>query len=92
MRSSPQFGFTLAAYEVLQGVLPMPGSEKEEVPHAGVSAVGEGLPGQEGPIGFLRSRNAMKIILDLDGDFGKIKNPAGKEGWNGLPKIVGGGK
>ncbi|CAG8977818.1 hypothetical protein HYALB_00008984 [Hymenoscyphus albidus] len=94
LRSSPQFGFTLAAYEFLQNVLPMPGSEKEEVMHQGVGSVklGEGLPGQQGPIGFLRSRNALKIILDLDGDFGKVKNPSGKEGWAGLPRIVGGGK
>ncbi|CAG8952676.1 hypothetical protein HYFRA_00008918, partial [Hymenoscyphus fraxineus] len=77
LRSSPQFGFTLAAYEFLQNVLPMPGSEKEEVMHQGVGSLklGEGLPGQQGPIGFLRSRNAMKIILDLDGDFGKVRNP-----------------
>lgn len=88
-RSSPQFGFTLAAYEVLQGILPMPGAAKE-APHMGVSAAPTGLPGQEGPLSYLRSRNALKIILDLDEQFGLFKGP-GKEGWKSLPKIVGGG-
>ncbi len=91
MRSSPQFGFTLAAYEALQGLLPMPGAEKEPVPHVGVSSAQQGgLPGQEGPLSYLRSRNALKIILDLDEEFGRRKMP-GKEAWKSLPKIVGGG-
>lgn len=91
LRSSPQFGFTLAMYEVLQNLLPMPGAEKKEAPHMGVSSVsGGGLPGQEGPLSYLRSRNALKIILDLDQGFGTTKG-VGKETWKGLPRIVGGG-
>jgi len=90
LRSSPQFGFTLAGYEVLQGLLPMPGSEKKEAPHMGVAS-SAGLPGQEGPISFLRSRNALKIILDLDAGFGISGSEPGKEGWRTLNKIVGGG-
>lgn len=90
LRSSPQFGFTLAAYEVLQNLLPMPGSEKKEVPHVGVSITG-GLPGQEGPLSYLRSRNALKIILDLDQSFGTYRG-AGKEGWKTISKVVGGAK
>jgi solute carrier family 25 aspartate/glutamate transporter 12/13 len=91
VRSSPQFGFTLAAYEVLQNLLPLPGGEKEaSVPHIGVANVASpGLPGQGGPLQYLRSKNALKIILDLDEDFGKVKIP-GKEGWKSLPAIVGG--
>lgn len=89
LRSSPQFGFTLAAYEFLQNVLPLPGSEKADIPHVGTSAAG-GLPGQEGPLGYLRSRNALKIILDLDQSFGTYKGP-NKEGWKALSKVVGGG-
>ncbi|KAA8568929.1 hypothetical protein EYC84_007905 [Monilinia fructicola] len=65
LRSSPQFGFTLAAYEVLQNILPMPGP----------------LPGQEGPLHYLRSRNALKIILDLDEGFGRVKVPGKESGW-----------
>jgi solute carrier family 25 aspartate/glutamate transporter 12/13 len=100
MRSSPQFGFTLAAYEVLQNLLPMPGSVKEQAMHQGVGSLkstdGSGtLPGQEGPLSYLRSRNALKIILDLDENFGRVdlrKGPGiAGEGWRSLPKIVGGG-
>lgn len=88
LRSSPQFGFTLAMYEVLQGWLPMPGTQKQEVPHMGVSSTA-GLPGQEGPLSFLRSRNALKIILDVDQNFGLARGP-GKEGWVGFKRVVGG--
>ncbi|TVY16947.1 Calcium-binding mitochondrial carrier protein [Lachnellula arida] len=94
LRSSPQFGFTLAAYEVLQGLLPLPGGETGEganaMPHKGVGSVEAGLPGQEGPLGYLRSRNALKIILDLDGEFGRRGMPGGGEGWKGLPRVLGG--
>ncbi|KAL5329422.1 hypothetical protein ACEPPN_002934 [Leptodophora sp. 'Broadleaf-Isolate-01'] len=92
LRSSPQFGFTLAGYEVLQGLLPMPGAAAKEAPHMGAAAAGPGaaLQGQEGPLSYLRSRNALKIILDLDGEFGRPRVP-GREKWLGLPKIVGGG-
>jgi solute carrier family 25 aspartate/glutamate transporter 12/13 len=90
LRSSPQFGFTLAAYEVLQGLLPMPGSaQKQEVHGLGVQEARGGLPGQEGPLSYLRSRNALKIILDLDEEFGRFK--PGEKAWKTLPRIVGGG-
>lgn len=85
LRSSPQFGFTLAGYEVLQNLLPMPGTHKQ-AQHTGVSGT-SGLPSQGGPIQHLRSKNALKIILDLDEDFGKIKNPD-KKAWKSLPGIV----
>lgn len=89
MRSSPQFGFTLAGYELLQGLLPLPGSQKEAagIPHVGVKSVAGGLPEQAGPLAHLRSRNALKIILDLDEDFGKVKIPNEKS-WRSLPSIV----
>ena len=89
LRSSPQFGFTLAGYEVLQNLLPMPGSVQAEAPHMGVGSAGVSLPGQEGPLNYLRSRNALKIILDVDENFGAVR--PGKEGWKTLNKIVGGG-
>ncbi|MCJ1479019.1 mitochondrial aspartate-glutamate transporter agc1 [Lambiella insularis] len=81
LRSSPQFGFTLAAYEVLQKALPMPGSAGD----AEISAVGHVEPGlglreAKAPLPYLRARNALKIILDLDENFGRPKG-AGKMGW-----------
>jgi solute carrier family 25 aspartate/glutamate transporter 12/13 len=90
MRSSPQFGFTLAGYEVLQKLLPLPGTEKTEAPHMGIASVSGALSGQSGPLSYLRSRNALKIILDLDEEFGRTKVP-GTEGWRNLPRAIGGG-
>lgn len=87
LRSSPQFAFTLAAYEVLQGLLPMSGAgaETDKAPVGGVGSTakalsmtgsiqpGIGLPQAMAPLPYLRSRNALKIILDLDEDFGRPK-------------------
>ena len=79
LRSSPQFGFTLAGYEFLQKLLPMPGSHSGEGPsgHTGPTV---GLKEAKAPLPYLRSRNALKIILDLDQNFGSPKIPNGK-GW-----------
>ncbi|KAH7266947.1 mitochondrial carrier domain-containing protein [Fusarium redolens] len=88
-RSSPQFGFTLAAYEVLQTLLPMPGTQKEKIP-TGVSDAVSTVKGSLDTSPYGRSRNALKVILDLDEDFGKVKLP-NEKGWRSLPKIMGGG-
>lgn len=77
MRSSPQFGFTLAMYEVLQKAIPMPGSHSDESSVTGHVEPGVGLKEATAPLPYLRSRNALKIILDLDQDFGKVKVPKG---------------
>ncbi|PFH55956.1 hypothetical protein XA68_17326 [Ophiocordyceps unilateralis] len=91
-RSSPQFGFTLAAYEVLQNLIPMPGTKKPEVRMQQMSEVAEAakgaMRGDMTPWG--RSRNALKMILDLDEDFGIAKLPDQK-GWRSLPRFMGGG-
>ncbi|KAL9125316.1 MAG: hypothetical protein Q9217_005462 [Psora testacea] len=79
LRSSPQFGFTLAGYEVLQKLLPMPGSGGSEGPSGHVEPA-LGLQEAKAPLPYLRSRNALKIILDLDENFGRPKMPNGK-GW-----------
>ncbi|KAF4119592.1 solute carrier family 25 (mitochondrial aspartate/glutamate transporter), member 12/13 [Geosmithia morbida] len=92
-RSSPQFGFTLAAYEVLQTLLPMPGGKKATEASAsagvgaGVSATATSVVDTT-PLG--RSRNALKVILDLDEDFGRAKLPDAL-GWKSLPRSMGGG-
>lgn len=80
LRSSPQFGFTLAGYEVLQKMLPMPGSESEGPSIGGHAEPAVGLQEAKAPLTYLRSRNALKIILDLDENFGRPKFPTGK-GW-----------
>ncbi|KAF2476473.1 calcium-binding mitochondrial carrier protein-like protein Aralar1 [Lindgomyces ingoldianus] len=87
LRSSPQFGFTLAGYEVLQRALPMPGHADEEGPRSHVEP-GVGLAEAKAPLPYLRSRNALKIILDLDENFGRPKLPQGKT-WPGLAGLGG---
>jgi solute carrier family 25 aspartate/glutamate transporter 12/13 len=73
LRSSPQFGFTLAAYEVLQGLLPMPDLHNEQ-PKPSLGMV------DMGPLPGLRSRNALKVILDLDPGFGRLRKVDGEKG------------
>ncbi|CAN6673040.1 mitochondrial aspartate-glutamate transporter Agc1p [Trichomonascus vanleenenianus] len=68
LRSSPQFGCTLAAYEVLHQMFPLPGHAKTEAGHATPSHEGK-IAGS--PVKYLRSRNALKILLDIDENFGK---------------------
>ncbi|KAL1984012.1 hypothetical protein VTN96DRAFT_9697 [Rasamsonia emersonii] len=84
VRSSPQFGFTLAAYEVLQKLFPMPGSE-DTAPAGSMTDPNSAVPVTNAPLPYLRSRNALKLILDLDQNFGRIKIPEGSS----LPKIFG---
>ena len=86
LRSSPQFGFTLAGYEVLQKLLPMPGSQSEGPSVGGHAEHAVGLREAKAPLPYLRSRNALKIILDLDENFGRPKIPTGK-GWVPLSGI-----
>ncbi|KAI9849694.1 MAG: mitochondrial aspartate-glutamate transporter agc1 [Sclerophora amabilis] len=88
LRSSPQFGFTLAAYEVLQTLLPMPGSTVEKKPTSGTLEPGVGLQEAKAPLAYLRSRNALKIILDLDENFGRPKMPP-RSAWSSLPGLGG---
>lgn len=82
LRSSPQFGFTLAAYEVLQKILPMPGSE-DAAPTVTTTDSSSAVSITNAPLPYLRSRNALKLILDLDENFGRIKIPEGSS----FPKI-----
>ncbi|KAJ5715929.1 uncharacterized protein N7483_013110 [Penicillium malachiteum] len=87
LRSSPQFGFTLAAYEVLQKALPLPGSHEDETPTGHVEP-GVGLASATAPLPYLRSRNALKLILDLEPNIGRVQVPR-PENW---PKIMQGSK
>lgn len=67
LRSSPQFGCTLAAYEVLHDLFPLPGRHpKTEAGHSVVTSEPIGSPYR-----FLQSRSALKVILDIDQNFGK---------------------
>jgi solute carrier family 25 aspartate/glutamate transporter 12/13 len=87
MRSSPQFGFTLAGYELLQRTFPMPGGQDDEVSR-GQMEPGLGLSEAKAPLPYLRSRNALKVILDLDENFGRPKLPQGQT-FKGIPGFGG---
>jgi len=63
IRSSPQFGFTLVAYEYLQRYLPYPWAE----PKAAKLETALTTPRLE-DISRIRARNALKIMLDVQGD------------------------
>jgi len=67
IRSSPQFGFTLVAYEYLHTFLPFPWSKEEP------TQVRTALTSGTGPddLSRIRARNALKILLDVHGDFGQ---------------------
>lgn len=81
LRSSPQFGFTLAGYEVLQNLLPLPGSDDAVRPPTRHLEPAVGLQEAKAPLPYLRSRNALKIILDLDENFGRPAAPEKVKGW-----------
>ncbi|KAI0778715.1 mitochondrial carrier [Trametes elegans] len=61
IRSSPQFGFTLVAYEYLHKY-PFKGESRE---------VETGLTSQPEDMAQVRARNALRILLDVHGDFGR---------------------
>lgn len=64
IRSSPQFGFTLLAYEYLHKFFPFPWAEKP-------THVETALTSKPDDMSRIRARNAMKILLDVHGDFGR---------------------
>lgn len=57
----------------------MPGSARSEGP-AVMTSADLGLRESKTPLPYLRSRNALKIILDLDENFGRPRVPMG-QGW-----------
>lgn len=59
LRSSPQFGATLAAYELLQTLFPVGGEMAENKGAMPLVGVAE----EKAPMPYLRSRNALKIIM-----------------------------
>jgi len=67
IRSSPQFGFTLVAYEYLHTFLPFPWTKQEPAQVRTALTTGAG-PDE---LSRIRARNALKILLDVHGDFGQ---------------------
>jgi len=65
LRSSPQFGFTLVAYEYLHKFFPYPYSDKPKQLETQYTIGG----GED--ISRTRARNALKILLDVHSDIGR---------------------
>lgn len=64
IRSSPQFGFTLLGYETLKNLLPYPWQDTPP-------QVNTALTSRSDELAQVRARNALKILLDVHGDFGR---------------------
>ncbi|KAK9464692.1 mitochondrial carrier domain-containing protein [Lipomyces arxii] len=84
LRSSPQFGCTLAAYEFLQSMFPLHGGHTE-AGHSVPSGEAKEIPAEKRQVEYLRSRNALKILLDIDENFGKPKVSELKDSWRMIP-------
>ncbi|CCA67158.1 probable mitochondrial carrier protein ARALAR1 [Serendipita indica DSM 11827] len=67
IRSSPQFAGTLLAFETLQSSFPYPWAEQ---PKKIDTALTRAISGDE-DLANIRSRNALKILLDVHGDIGR---------------------
>jgi solute carrier family 25 aspartate/glutamate transporter 12/13 len=65
IRSSPQFGFTLLAYEYMHKFLPYPWQEKPREVQTALTT------SRQDDMSKIRARNALKILLDVHGDFGR---------------------
>lgn len=65
----------------------MPGSSTGEGPSGHVEP-GVGLAEAKAPLPYLRSRNALKVILDLDENFGRPRLPQGQR-FTGIPGFGG---
>ncbi|KAK0246426.1 mitochondrial inner membrane protein [Armillaria nabsnona] len=71
LRSSPQFGFTLLAYEELKKSYPWADAPPK---------VETALTSRRDELSRIRARNALKILLDVNGDFGKRASALKVEG------------
>ncbi|KAK6345833.1 mitochondrial aspartate-glutamate transporter agc1 [Orbilia blumenaviensis] len=92
LRSSPQFGFTLAAYEVLQNVAPFPEYDSDDLSGLNKKAGRlhtAGLGQTAGDMPWVRSRNALKMILDLDQNFGRAKVNPTEDEWKRIRGLGG---
>jgi solute carrier family 25 aspartate/glutamate transporter 12/13 len=65
----------------------MPGSATGDGPGGHVEP-GLGLAEAKAPLPYLRSRNALKVILDLDENFGRPRMPKGQK-FSGIPGFGG---
>ncbi|CAO3649735.1 unnamed protein product [Cunninghamella echinulata] len=72
LRSSPQFGVTLTVYELLHQAFPLPGHATSPQP---TSSMPLNATTSDVPFSAVKSRNALKMLLDLDYRFGVYQPP-----------------
>ncbi|KAI8076779.1 mitochondrial carrier domain-containing protein [Halteromyces radiatus] len=77
-RSSPQFGVTLTVYELLHQAFPLPGHTTAATPGATSATSSVVSSSEQQRFGALQSRNALKLLLDLDYRFGVYNPPSSK--------------
>ncbi|GLB35821.1 putative mitochondrial carrier (TC 2.A.29) family protein [Lyophyllum shimeji] len=80
LRSSPQFGFTLLGYETLKTYLPYPWDAKPP-------KVETALTSRPDEMSKIRARNALKILLDVHGDFGRRAASPGVQAVLSSPRL-----
>lgn len=80
LRSSPQFGATLVAYEYLQKLLPYPFDSKQKADTT--SAAANNRPWEDPS--RQHARNAMRLLMQLHDDFGSPTPPSGFKPFSGI--------
>lgn len=83
IRSSPQFGVTLAVYELLHTKLPYPWAEKTPAAQAESRSRGSSTD-----ISRIRARNGLRILLDCSSRFGIHSNESVARGMKALPPAL----
>ncbi|KAJ7161297.1 mitochondrial carrier domain-containing protein [Mycena crocata] len=69
VRSSPQFAFTLMSYEMFKKLMPYPWDAKPR-------QIETALTVRPDEMSKVRARNALRILLDVHGDFGRGRGGA----------------
>ncbi|SNX83708.1 related to calcium-binding mitochondrial carrier protein [Melanopsichium pennsylvanicum] len=69
LRSSPQFGATLVAYEYLQKFLPYPFEDQEVA-----DVLSDGVPGEDPS--RTHARRALQLLIEMHEDFGRPPPPS----------------
>lgn len=80
IRSSPQFGVTLTAYEILHKHFPYPYADE---PAVTVSPLR-----QHTDISRIRARNGLRILLDCSSRFGMVNAESAAKHVQSLPKVL----
>lgn len=83
IRSSPQFGVTLAVYEVLHKKFPYPWS-----PEANIVTSARPTRASHTDISRIRARNGLRILLDCSSQFGMVSPEQAAKRVQSLPKAL----